>query len=369
MGGQAVRYYTDTATREPVVSRFTTAPTLHVIGPAGAPEHAIVRDAVDAINEALPPGLRIRIGAPKPETRLWQMSRGQYTLLGIDRVPESTIYVEYVSCAQHHSCGLTRGDPRVEVIGSALHFMAKGYVQLRNDWKGYGSNHETRNSMAHEIVHALGLSGHVAMSTPSVTNERAQDTPTLLTPIDREGLRVVYGALAPGDRVSTDSYGPWSSESLHLTGETAHAYFGVAHRNGYAEPWAEGVRPATTLSGNRALSGAATWSGTLVGLTPTAAAVTGDARLSVTLATLRGEATFSALEQWAPRAAPGAAGTGTLWGDGTLTYQVRVEGNGFRRTGGDAGTLRGLFTGPAHEGAAGTLERTDLTAAFGVTRQ
>ena len=39
-----------------------------------------------------------------------------------------------------------------------------------------------------------------------------------------------------------------------------------------------------------------------------------------------------------------------------------------RETGGDAGRLTGLFTRAAHEGAAGTLERSDLTAVLGASR-
>ena len=51
----------------------------------------------------------------------------------------------------------------------------------------------------------------------------------------------------------------------------------------------------------------------------------------------------------------------------TLPLTV-VRGNTFRETGGDAGWLTGSFTGLLHEGVAGTLERTDLTAAFGGAR-
>ena len=46
----------------------------------------------------------------------------------------------------------------------------------------------------------------------------------------------------------------------------------------------------------------------------------------------------------------------------------RLTDNAFRETGGDDGLLTGIFTGANHEGAAGTLERDDLTAAFGAAR-
>ena len=43
---------------------------------------------------------------------------------------------------------------------------------------------------------------------------------------------------------------------------------------------------------------------------------------------------------------------------------VRPEGYATR----DEGEVRGLFFGPLHEAMAGTLERDDLTAAFGGQR-
>ncbi len=106
----------------------------------------------------------------------------------------------------------------------------------------------------------------------------------------------------------------------------------------------------------------------MLGFTPGANPVAGDAAIGVHLATLTGRADFTSLEQWAAGQAPGDVGTGAVWGDGGLGYSIAVTGNTFRQTGGDAGTLTGIFTGRNHEGAAGTLERRDLTAAFGGSR-
>jgi hypothetical protein len=184
--------------------------------------------------------------------------------------------------------------------------------------------------------------------------------------VDREALRALYGRLDVGDDPTT--FGPWEARTWRIDGNGPHANFGVALRNGYAEPWAYGLRPTTTLARNRGLSGSATWNGTLLGFTPSAEAVAGDAAIGVNLGTMTGTADFTALESWAARAVPGAAGTGAQWGDGDLIYTIAVTGNTFRQTGGDTGTLTGIFTGRAHEGAAGTLERSDLTAAFGATR-
>lgn len=96
--------------------------------------------------------------------------------------------------------------------------------------------------------------------------------------------------------------------------------------------------------------------------------VTGDAALAVELATLEGRLDFTGLERWGERAAPGAPGSGTTWGDGDLGYSIRVEGNAIEQTGGDEGDVTGAFFGPAHEAMGGVLRRDDLSAGFGGTR-
>ena len=78
---------------------------------------------------------------------------------------------------------------------------------------------------------------------------------------------------------------------------------------------------------------------------------------------MTGSATFDDMQTVAPD------GSTAQWGDGDLAYNIAIRGNSFRETGGDAGTLTGIFVGRAHEGAAGTLERSDLTAAFGAARR
>ena len=83
---------------------------------------------------------------------------------------------------------------------------------------------------------------------------------------------------------------------------------------------------------------------------------------------LDGTLSFSGLEAWSTGAAPGAIGSGTVWGDGDLAYRVRVRGNTFVQTGGDSGIVTGGFFGAAHEGMGGALERDDLAAGFGGTR-
>ena len=224
--------------------------------------------------------------------------------------------------------------------------------------------------LTHEIVHALGILRHVSPDFDTIMEVGnpyyLQDTlqpMSLLYSEDREAIRALYGRLDNGD-TPTD-FGAWASTSTHIHANGQHAAFGVSLRNGYAEPWAHGYLPETDLANNPTLTGAATWSGTLLGFTPGAEAVVGDARLGVNLGAMTGQADFTSLESWTAGEAPGNSGTGTQWGDGALGYSIAVAGNTFRQTGGDAGILTGAFFGKLHEGMGGVLERDDLTASRG----
>ena len=110
------------------------------------------------------------------------------------------------------------------------------------------------------------------------------------------------------------------------------------------------------------------WRGHLLGFTPDVEAVAGRAELGLNLATLRGDVAFTGLEWWAAGETPGDAGSGRRWSGGELAYEVSVHGNTFMQTGSDGGIVTGVFFGQAHEAMGGTLERDDLTAAFGGKR-
>ena len=74
------------------------------------------------------------------------------------------------------------------------------------------------------------------------------------------------------------------------------------------------------------------------------------------------------MEHWSAGQAPGSAGSATLWDDGHLSYTVEVRGNTFTRIGGDSGIVTGAFLGTEHQAMGGTLQRDDLSAAFGGSR-
>ena len=251
--------------------------------------------------------------------------------------------------------------------------------------------------VAHELLHTLGFAEHVdpvRFKNSSILNvednqQRTVHTPNgtstlnyhnrvpghILFPLDREALLATYDRLEPGllpEEFSVQSLGAWDDTSFHLLGEMSFpggdAFFGVASRNGFAQPWASGSTPRTELRDNQALSGSVTWDGALLGLTPSVETVAGDARLNVDLADLDGQLDFTNLEMWGASAAPGAPGSGVTWGDGDLGYTISVRNNTFIQTGGDDGEITGAFFGAAHEAMGGVLERDDLAAGFGGTR-
>ena len=206
-------------------------------------------------------------------------------------------------------------------------------------------------------------------------NERVYVPGHILYPLDREALLAAYGRLQPGTLpadLSPESLGTWDDTSFHIRGSLSsdggQVSFGVASRNGLAQPWASGPAPSTNLADNAALSGTITWNGALLGIARSGETVVGVSSLAVDLATLDGQLDFTGLEQWDAGAAPGTAGTGTVWGDGDLGYSISVGDNAFTETGGDHGEVTGAFFGTSHEGMGGVVERHDLAASFGGTR-
>ena len=152
----------------------------------------------------------------------------------------------------------------------------------------------------------------------------------------------------------------------YVPGRHEAVLYGAVERNGFVRPWAMAVYPSPPLTPQL---GSASWSGRLLGLTPASEAVSGDANMTVNLEQLDGGLAFTSMESWLAYQPPGEIGTGHQWGDGDLHYDIEVGGSVFRSTGGDEGTVTGMFFGQSHENVGGTLRRSDLAAGFGAERQ
>ena len=357
-----------------VGAKQTRNPTVHVIGTASENDINRVATAITLVNASLPPSAKMSMGDYLPDfSRRVSASDEESQFIPSDEQKDS-IYIEFVACSDYARCGGTAAASTWihSRDDGESHKIANSYTQFNQNSLSYTNDRLAVTLLAHEMLHALGMSIHVSPNFDTILEAtkqiyESQDSPqptSLLFPVDREALQAVYGRLEYGDGPA--DFGPWESTSTHIVGVDEHTAFGVASRNSYAEPWAYGPMPAMNLANNPALSGTATWNGTLLGFTPNIEAVAGDAKLGVNLATMSGTADFTALESWT--GAPGEVGTGTQWLDGDLGYAISVTGNTFRETSGDDGTLTGIFTGASHEGMGGTLERDDLTAAFGGSR-
>ena len=378
VGSAALSRYLDSVDARLQFYRFTgplgdeteaTRPTVRIASNSSAQERTWIRAAVGLVNASLPIDVRMRIGAPvSPGFTLIEPT--QQTVYA--NKEWNTIKVEFVPTLSGNAAGRAYG-------GADW-----AQILLADDANVFDEGEERRAVIliAHELLHSLGLNSHPPTDFDTILEgtgdiyDLKQDGATiqqpasLLYPVDREALRaMIVGIYRPPTHERPAELGPWSATSTHLHGNGPYAGFGVALRNGYAEPYAYGPWPAAgDLANNPALSGSATWNGALLGFTPDAAAVAGDATIMVNLAPMTGRAAFTGLETWGANKAPGAKGSGSTWLDGDLGYTIAVSGKTFRETGGDDGSLTGIFTGRSHEGAAGTLERSDLTAAFGATR-
>ena len=208
--------------------------------------------------------------------------------------------------------------------------------------------------LIHELLHTLGRRHPDPRRFPDTIMKTPSSGPEghVLHPLDRDALLAVYGRLEPGPTPASlaDDLGPWETASVHVRGDLATdggaVSFGVGLRNGLGQPWATGPAPLTNLRDNRQLSGSATWSGRLLGLTPAAETVAGRAALTVRLATLEGDLSFSGLESSESGAGPGTPATGSTWRTGALDYSVSVRGNTFVGAGGDDGEVTGAFSAP-----------------------
>ena len=342
--------------------KFPSPPTIH-IAPGATPEQTqtVIR-GVRLFNEALPPSWHIRIG-PQAHPVAAGPNFGP---------PAGQIHVQFTP--QETWPYYDPSEPRVAGRGGLRYYTPDGGNRVIYGTISIDPNETSGDDMlhvfGHELLHALGFENHITNFQSTLNIDWPDSWTHPIFPIDREALRAVYMRLEWGDDAQAvhSKLGDWSDTSTHLAGRAGAAAFGAAHRNGFVRPWATGPAPRTNLA-DSPLRGDVAWNGELLGFTPAGAPVAGDAAIGVDLSTLRGTASFESLETWTAGAPPGAPGTGAMWGDGDLDYAIAVRGNTFHRTSGDDGALTGIFVGAGHEGAAGTLERDDLSAGFGAARE
>ncbi len=377
------------------LARFASPPTVRITSGASDHERAYVHHAVALLNRALPYDKHLIIGPDAPRD-------GE-----LSNIPDGQIVVEYFDPAigQFEASGAAYVAPDADGhgLGSARVQISRSTIPPQSDWQ-LGIYYIS--TLVHELMHAVGFGGHVGdgrSETPeSVLNYNfsvLRDPPPgftsccdgpFLPPLDIAALQALYTRLDASTELgdlSMASLGVWETDGHSLVGwletpspvfgESIWIEFGVTQRNGVTVPWAisgglgsghPGTVTDNVLATNRDLAGTVTWYGDLLGFTPSLRSVRGNAEISVNLASMNGEAGFTDLRSWWVGVPPAENGADARWGDGDLHYAITVAGNYLRSTGGDAGAVNGHFVGTKHQGVVGSVERSDLTAAFGATR-
>lgn len=238
----------------------------------------------------------------------------------------------------------------------------------------------SRSVIVHELLHALGIWGHVDSvefpdSLMGAAGEYVPNLGHIISKIDREVLQIMY--MSQRSDLYND-WGEWSDVSFHLIGQSEDdaLRFGVALFNGLPQPWVKGTAPDTPLAENQRLFGTATWNGVLFGYSG-ASPIKGDASLQVRLTALDDPNSEHDLRfrdiYFLNRFESDWSDASDRWFDTRdIDYKVSMwPGNQFRNVTGEGyeeGLVTGTFAGPGHEHMGGTVKRTDMIAAFGGSR-
>ena len=351
--------------RWPQLPLWEGQPPVRVQSGASAEHQRMVASAVDLINDWLPLDHRMVIGAP--------------TALHTEDPRDVSAGEIHVSFSTPHRGGQSRynesGDRnRTDDVPR----MVSNLVVVNPDFFAAEQFHQVYGIIVHELVHAMGIPGHVFEGDHPTTlmpdgPYRGSGLPNeaglmRLPRLDGEAMMTAYALYDDGetpDEINPASLGPWAQTIPALRGEVTTdgdpARFGVEYRTQWTRAWDEGPMPATSLAAST-LTGTATWTGELVGYTDAGAAVEGDAGITVDIARMDGTAAFTDL----------VAG-GSSWGP-DLSTDIGVTGNYFAATGSDSRMdVQGQFRGTGHEAATGALRWEDvasgnLTGAFGAIR-
>ena len=351
---------------DPGLVRFTAPPTIRLATGISERERAMATYAIALINRALPYEQHLQLGPDAPANVEWPEEGG------LPGIPDGEIFVEFRNLLR--SSGVARLDlvkeydtqqerwEKKHLRASAVRIDPDDF-QDRPDWQFV-------SVLVHELGHALGFAGHPGQDFADSNMENAWfRLDGSLPDIDMAALQVLLLRLEedtePED-LSIQGLGAWDDESTDITGVLGPVFFGVRHANDVSVPFTAGPEPSTSLV-ESGLSGIVTWRGKLLGLSPELRTVAGDAAVGVDLATMNGTASFTNLKLFSALVVP-TPEEGNMWGDGTLDYDIRVGSNYLYSTGGDAGVVSGSFYGENHGYVGGTVERSDLTAAFGGKR-
>ena len=346
---------------------FVLWPYLYVDSDLMKPEHLGIRlalfDSLFLLNDALPPEFQIVYAGTQDTFFLDDIAfvyPGQIVVSLEDRTSISI------------NCGAT-------AVACASTGSSKALVRLPDDMDTSEFTYP-RSVIVHELLHALGISGHVDSiefpdSIMGTAGEYIPNARHIISKIDREVLQIMYMSQLTDDY---NDWGEWTDTSFHLMGqrEDEAMQFGVALFNGLPQPWARGTYPHSRLADNPGLVGRATWTGRLVGFSGPSP-LGGQAELEVDLRTVADEESehdlrFRDIFYVSRIENTDRTSTSSRWfSTRNIDYKVSVIDNTFANViaeGYEEGWVDGAFMGEEHEHMAGTVKRTDMVGAFGGSR-
>ena len=348
-----------------IVDRFDGAPIVKISGYATDEQKQKVQNAIQVVNQVLPDGHKMIFSSEiAPRARL------AYTT-----VPEGEIHVGFDDPKYHAKLRET-----------------STYVRYHLSNGSYGGAHiwtSSGNGFIPAFLRALGLRGSVS-SVPSIFNPATHrgnvSIPkpyTSLTTLDKQALKALYSHFDNGDNMLSD--GPWNSSDFdfearltwgcfgqYCGGAVDDLHFGVTYGNGSGRPWVNGPTPNTDVSRNSSLVpdpslGEVRYEGGIVGVDSEQNLVFGDTIFDLDLDTLKAVVLFHNLRvRNVHNTNDFNIDRGRPWKRRHIGgYRVQITGNSFENT---SKGIVGSFFGPSHEYVGGTLQRSDLTAAFGAKR-
>ena len=324
----------------------------------------MVERAVDQLNDWLPVENRMVMGESTDRQPQGATTKGYGPVTW--EVPEGEIHVSFRYAfsggVQHPLTSMSHGP----LLGTRITSMVASLVEIAPDRLG---GHSLYGVIMHELIHALGLQGHVSevdhpdtlmpnVSIRGLPNEAGlQDIPR----IDGEALMTAYSRYTDAeskDDINSESLGVWASGipaiSAKIRMEGGDISFGAEYRSQWVRAWDEGPMPSAPLS-ESGLTGTATWDGDLIGFTDSGVSAHGDAEITIEMQTMTGDAEFSNIMSQE-----------VSWGP-DLLYSISVNGNYLTATDTND-SLTGQFRGSNHEAVTGALATNNLTGAFGATR-
>jgi len=358
-------------------------PVLRIASNANNEQKAIVHHAASLINNVLPYDRHIKIGEEVGSLSVWDdIGNGQ---IYVDFAP----YENWIDIQDtENTLGYAQYRRATDDEGNRIGIKAR--IWMLDNPREHGHPNELQLfTMVHEILHTLGLTGHVLHedypeSSLGVVQENgelfgvpnARRNITQLGKIDADSLTAIRRLyensgeelieerrLLQTADITLENLGEWDTSANRLFHNISGIEYGVLHYQDVAIPYARpstsslSLQPSVThITENTSISGSATWNGNLLGLDGKFESVQGNVEIGVNLNTLNGNATFTDIVYRNNRR--------KSWGD-NLNYDIAIGGNFLYS---DDGSVNGRFYGTSHEGVAGTLGRSDLAAAFGATR-